>query len=83
MPREELDAAKQVSLFNDTHLIRFNDKTANIGAFAIPLIQKLLSSKANSSEQCTRSLVLTPTKELSRQVQKNPKLSNIVSLKPH
>ncbi|XP_077992489.1 putative ATP-dependent RNA helicase DDX56 [Glandiceps talaboti] len=36
-------------------------------AFAIPLIQRILTSKQNAREQCVRALVLAPSKELSNQ----------------
>jgi ATP-dependent RNA helicase DDX56/DBP9 len=39
------------------------------GAFAIPIIQKLLNAKKTAQEQCTRALVLAPTRELSKQMQ--------------
>ncbi|KAL5021816.1 hypothetical protein ScPMuIL_000971 [Solemya velum] len=36
-------------------------------AFAIPIIQKILSTKQTTSRQCVKALVLTPTKELCSQ----------------
>jgi ATP-dependent RNA helicase DDX56/DBP9 len=39
------------------------------GAFAIPIIQRLLTAKKTAQEQCTRALVLAPTRELSKQIQ--------------
>ncbi len=39
------------------------------GAFAIPIIQQLLTAKKTAQEQNTRALVLAPTRELSKQIQ--------------
>lgn len=39
------------------------------GAFAIPIIQRLLTLKKTAEEQSTRALVLAPTRELSKQIQ--------------
>ena len=42
------------------------------GAFVIPIIQKILDYKrlgTGSNQQCTRALIMAPTKELCRQIQ--------------
>ncbi|KAH3855741.1 probable ATP-dependent RNA helicase DDX56 [Dreissena polymorpha] len=41
------------------------------GAFSVPIIQKVLTSKQTAIEQCVKALILTPTKELCSQAYKN------------
>ncbi|XP_060589493.1 probable ATP-dependent RNA helicase DDX56 [Ruditapes philippinarum] len=41
------------------------------GAFVIPVIQKILSSKQTATEQSVKAIILTPTKELCSQAHKN------------
>jgi len=53
-------------------LARGRTGSGKTGAFLIPIIQKVLDCKrlaAGSSEQCVRALIMTPTKELCRQIQ--------------
>ena len=38
------------------------------GAFAIPVIQKILDSKRTASEQCIKALLLAPSRELAGQI---------------
>ncbi|XP_052771596.1 probable ATP-dependent RNA helicase DDX56 [Mya arenaria] len=41
------------------------------GAFAIPVIQKVLISKQTATEQCVKAVIMTPTKELCSQAYRN------------
>ena len=53
-------------------LARGRTGSGKTGAFLIPIIQKVLDCKrlaVGSSEQCVRALIMTPTKELCRQIQ--------------
>lgn len=38
------------------------------GAFAIPVIQKILDGKKTAAEQCTKALLLAPSRELAGQI---------------
>ncbi|KAH8400426.1 hypothetical protein KR215_012062 [Drosophila sulfurigaster] len=48
-------------------VVRARTGSGKTAAYALPLIQKILNSKLNASEQCVSALVLAPTKELCRQ----------------
>ncbi|KAH8387033.1 hypothetical protein KR093_004215 [Drosophila rubida] len=48
-------------------VVRARTGSGKTATYALPLIQKILSSKLNASEQCVSALVLCPTKELCRQ----------------
>ncbi|EDW06392.1 probable ATP-dependent RNA helicase DDX56 [Drosophila mojavensis] len=48
-------------------VVRARTGSGKTATYALPLIQKILNSKLNSSEQCVSALVLCPTKELCRQ----------------
>ncbi|RZF47398.1 hypothetical protein LSTR_LSTR009137 [Laodelphax striatellus] len=52
-------------------LMRARTGTGKTGAFAIPVIQKILSKKQFEREQAIKTLVLAPTKELCCQIHKN------------
>lgn len=49
-------------------LIRARTGSGKTAAFAIPLIQKILSNKQTQTKQEIKSLVLTPSKELCKQI---------------
>ncbi|XP_023245882.1 probable ATP-dependent RNA helicase DDX56 isoform X2 [Copidosoma floridanum] len=49
-------------------LVRARTGSGKTGAFAIPLIQKILSSKENQQHQQTTGLILAPSKELCKQI---------------
>lgn len=48
-------------------VVRARTGSGKTATYALPLIQKILNSKMNASEQCVSALVLCPTKELCRQ----------------
>lgn len=48
-------------------VVRARTGSGKTAAFAIPLIQKILNSKSNASEQCISALILAPSKELCQQ----------------
>ncbi|XP_030378022.1 probable ATP-dependent RNA helicase DDX56 [Scaptodrosophila lebanonensis] len=48
-------------------VVRARTGSGKTGTYALPLLQKILNSKLNASEQCVSALVLAPTKELCRQ----------------
>ncbi|EDW78037.1 uncharacterized protein Dwil_GK24230 [Drosophila willistoni] len=48
-------------------VVRARTGSGKTATYALPLIQKILNSKLNASEQCVSALVLAPTKELCRQ----------------
>ncbi|XP_061590009.1 probable ATP-dependent RNA helicase DDX56 [Cololabis saira] len=50
-------------------LARARTGSGKTAAYAIPVIQRILSSKQSVREQAVRALVLVPTKELGQQVQ--------------
>ncbi|XP_059401352.1 probable ATP-dependent RNA helicase DDX56 [Carassius carassius] len=50
-------------------LARARTGSGKTAAYAIPLIQRILTSKQTVREQAVRALVLVPTKELGQQVQ--------------
>ena len=52
-------------------LARARTGSGKTGAFSIPIIQKILSSKLLAREQSIKAVVLTPTKELCSQAFKN------------
>ncbi|XP_034940579.1 probable ATP-dependent RNA helicase DDX56 [Chelonus insularis] len=49
-------------------LIRARTGSGKTAAFAIPLIQKILSTKSQQSHQETKALILAPSKELCKQI---------------
>ncbi|KAI4489868.1 hypothetical protein M0804_004050 [Polistes exclamans] len=49
-------------------LIRARTGSGKTAAFAIPLIQKILSNKRTQTKQEIKALILTPSKELSKQI---------------
>ncbi|XP_043491436.1 probable ATP-dependent RNA helicase DDX56 [Polistes fuscatus] len=49
-------------------LIRARTGSGKTAAFAIPLIQKILSNKQTQTKQEIKGLILTPSKELSKQI---------------
>lgn len=49
-------------------LVRAKTGSGKTAAFAIPVIQKILNSKMNASEQVVSALVLAPSKELCQQI---------------
>lgn len=49
-------------------LVRAKTGSGKTAAFAIPVIQKILNSKMNASEQVVAALVLAPSKELCQQI---------------
>ncbi|KAJ1521600.1 hypothetical protein ONE63_003250 [Megalurothrips usitatus] len=52
-------------------VMRARTGSGKTGAFAIPIIQKILISKQVASEQSVKALVLAPSKELCQQITKN------------
>lgn len=52
-------------------LLRARTGSGKTAAFAIPVIQKVLNSKASAEQQQTSALILAPSKELCRQVYRN------------
>lgn len=48
-------------------VVRARTGSGKTATYALPLIQKILNSKLNASEQCVSAVVLAPTKELCRQ----------------
>ncbi|XP_071447943.1 probable ATP-dependent RNA helicase DDX56 [Hetaerina americana] len=52
-------------------LIRARTGSGKTAAFAIPLIQKVLTSKNVAKEQAVKALVLSPSKELCQQIHSN------------
>ncbi|KAM6902259.1 putative ATP-dependent RNA helicase DDX56 [Xenentodon cancila] len=50
-------------------LARARTGSGKTAAYAVPVIQRILSSKQSVREQAVRALVLVPTKELGQQVQ--------------
>ncbi|TSM28146.1 putative ATP-dependent RNA helicase DDX56 [Bagarius yarrelli] len=50
-------------------LARARTGSGKTAAYAVPLIQRLLTSKQTVREQAVRALILVPTKELGQQVQ--------------
>ncbi|XP_053501094.1 probable ATP-dependent RNA helicase DDX56 [Ictalurus furcatus] len=50
-------------------LARARTGSGKTAAYAVPLIQRILTSKQTLQEQAVRALVLVPTKELGQQVQ--------------
>lgn len=49
-------------------LVRAKTGSGKTAAFAIPVIQKILNSKMNATEQVVSALILAPSKELCQQV---------------
>lgn len=49
-------------------LVRAKTGSGKTAAFAIPVIQKILNSKMNATEQLVSALVLAPSKELCQQI---------------
>ncbi|XP_037041607.1 probable ATP-dependent RNA helicase DDX56 [Bradysia coprophila] len=49
-------------------LLRARTGSGKTAAFAIPVIQKVLNSKASATQQQTSALILAPSKELCRQI---------------
>lgn len=49
-------------------LVRAKTGSGKTAAFAIPVIQKILNSKMNATEQVVSALVLAPSKELCQQI---------------
>lgn len=49
-------------------LVRARTGSGKTAAFAIPVIQKVLNSKLNATEQVTSTLILAPSKELCHQI---------------
>lgn len=52
-------------------LLRARTGSGKTGAFAIPVIQRILNSKEMSREQDTKALILAPSKELCQQIHTN------------
>lgn len=52
-------------------LLRARTGSGKTGAFAIPVIQRILNSKQMSKEQDTKALILAPSKELCQQIHTN------------
>ncbi|XP_017029991.1 probable ATP-dependent RNA helicase DDX56 [Drosophila kikkawai] len=48
-------------------VVRARTGSGKTATYALPLIQKILNSKLNASEQCVSAVILCPTKELCRQ----------------
>ncbi|XP_058795423.1 probable ATP-dependent RNA helicase DDX56 [Phymastichus coffea] len=69
-PEPTLIQEKTIPLILDGKdvLVRARTGSGKTGAFAIPLIQKILSNKQTQQYQQTTSLILTPSKELCKQI---------------
>ncbi|XP_034244736.1 probable ATP-dependent RNA helicase DDX56 [Thrips palmi] len=52
-------------------LVKARTGSGKTGAFAIPIIQKILNSKLIATEQAVKALVLAPSRELCQQVARN------------
>ncbi|XP_069678247.1 probable ATP-dependent RNA helicase DDX56 isoform X1 [Periplaneta americana] len=52
-------------------LMRARTGSGKTGAFAVPVIQRILNSKQTSMKQETKALVLAPSKELCQQIHTN------------
>lgn len=52
-------------------LMRARTGTGKTGAFAVPVIQKILYKKQFAREQAVKALILAPSKELCNQIHKN------------
>ncbi|KDR21293.1 probable ATP-dependent RNA helicase DDX56 isoform X1 [Zootermopsis nevadensis] len=52
-------------------LLRARTGSGKTGAFAIPVVQRILNSKQVSKEQNTKALILAPSKELCQQIHTN------------
>lgn len=62
------EAAIPLLLEGKDVVVRARTGSGKTAAFALPLLQKLLNSKLNASEQYTSALVLSPSKELCQQI---------------
>ncbi|XP_008478612.2 probable ATP-dependent RNA helicase DDX56 [Diaphorina citri] len=58
-------------LQNKDVLVRARTGSGKTGAFAIPMIQKIINLKQTAQVQETKALVLSPSKELCNQLHKN------------
>ncbi|XP_073730705.1 probable ATP-dependent RNA helicase DDX56 [Misgurnus anguillicaudatus] len=63
------EKAIPLSLEGKDLLARARTGSGKTAAYAVPLIQRILTSKQTVREQAVRALVLVPTKELGQQVQ--------------
>ncbi len=61
----------QLALEGKDILARARTGSGKTAAYAIPVIQKILTSKQLSREQCVRAVIVTPTKELCNQAARN------------
>lgn len=65
------EAAIPLMLEGRDVLIKARTGSGKTGAFAIPIIQKILNAKQGASEQAIRALVLAPFRELCKQINAN------------
>lgn len=65
------EAAIPLMLEGRDVLIKARTGSGKTGAFAIPIIQKILNTKQGASEQAIRALVLAPFRELCKQINSN------------
>ncbi|ESN91607.1 hypothetical protein HELRODRAFT_189737 [Helobdella robusta] len=52
-------------------LARARTGSGKTGSYVVPIIHKILKIKQRASEQCTKALILAPTRELCSQAQRN------------
>lgn len=64
------EAAIPLLLEGKDVVVRARTGSGKTAAFALPLIQKILNSKMNASEQCVSAVILSPSKELCQQTRK-------------
>jgi len=65
------EAAIPLMLEGRDVLIKARTGSGKTGAFAIPIIQKVLNAKQGASEQAIRALILAPFRELCKQINAN------------
>ncbi|XP_059483746.1 probable ATP-dependent RNA helicase DDX56 [Neocloeon triangulifer] len=65
------EAAIPLMLEGRDVLIKARTGSGKTGAFAIPIIQKILNAKQGATEQAIRALVLAPFRELCKQINAN------------
>lgn len=52
-------------------LVRARTGSGKTATYAVPIVQKVLSTKQFAREQCVKAIVMTPTRELCNQAAKN------------
>src|SRR3546814_104619 len=62
-----------IALQGKDMLVRARTGSGKTAAYALPLLQKILAEKAQEAQAEVRAVVLVPTRELCRQVEKQVK----------